>query len=344
MSWRKLEERDAAIVRSVETTTVIFGRDDLVALVMTGKHRTRFLHAVTTQDVNGMAPGACQRNTLCTAKGALIGWWRQVSEPNREVLWTDRKGASALATALMSYRVAERVKLQETDDLALIEVIGAEADKLAQAVGLELPAADMMTSAATSWNTHAVRTWATPMGGRTRDGVSGWSVQVPREAMGELAGALMGAGAKPGCHAAREVLRIQQGVPRLAIDMPADSGTTPLELGLSDAVSLDKGCYLGHEALAMQSWRGQLRRHLTWLRAEPDSESAKLPPAGVKMRTSAGKRAGWTGGGYELPDGERIGLGLVQRRAYVVDSQLHPVDSDAVFTVLGTTTPEVFSA
>ncbi|MCO4762472.1 MAG: hypothetical protein KC502_13255 [Myxococcales bacterium] len=326
MQWRQLTERDASIAEQAVSGAVLFGRDDCVALVATGKHRTRFLHAVTTQKVDTLTDGARVRNTLCTAKGAVIGWWWQHTEPKRDVLWTARNGAESLAAALLAYRVAERVKIAVDEELTLIELIGPKAGEIAAQLGLEIPAEG---ATAQQWQGHELRIWPTTIGELT-----GCGVQLSRSALGELAGALIAAGATSGSFSAYEVLRIRGGIPRIASD--SVDGSTPLELGLADAVHLEKGCYLGHEALAMQSWRGQLRRHLTWLTPQGDA----TPTIGHRLRTTAGRRAGWLGSGYGLPSGEQLGLALVQRRA--IEAALVTEGDELPMVNKGTTLPGVF--
>ncbi len=391
--WRALSPRDEAAVDACDGGAVLFGRDDLLAVVARGKHRTRFLHAITTQKLDQALEGVVTRNTLCTAKGALRGWWTQVVGADSDVLWTARHGAHTLVEELLAYRVAERVKLAVDDALALVEVIGPSAHRVvAEVLGVtldeatregladahEAPGAPAPTetpttdkaatdnaatdnaatdnaatdnAAADASLTAVARrvawtgadpcelvVWARalPQLGRAAGPLPRVTLQLPRASLGALAKALLHAGASAGSHAAREALRVRAGVPRLSTDL--QEGSTPLELGLADAVHLNKGCYLGHEALAMQTWRGQLRRHLCWL--APTSDAALEP--GVRLRTAAGKRGGQLGGGVTLPSGARLGLGLVQRRAYAPDALLS-VPSGATLQLRGTTRAEVFS-
>jgi aminomethyltransferase len=58
--------------------------------------------------------------------------------------------------------------------------------------------------------------------------------------------------------AARDTLRLEAGLPLCGTDM--DESTTPLEAGLGWVVKLDKGPFIGREALAMEASRGVPRR------------------------------------------------------------------------------------
>ena len=58
--------------------------------------------------------------------------------------------------------------------------------------------------------------------------------------------------------AARDTLRLEAGLPLCGTDM--DESTTPLEAGLGWVVKLDKGPFVGREALAMEASRGVSRR------------------------------------------------------------------------------------
>jgi aminomethyltransferase len=58
--------------------------------------------------------------------------------------------------------------------------------------------------------------------------------------------------------AARDTLRLEAGLPLCGTDM--DETTTPLEAGLGWVVKLDKGTFIGRDALAAQAARGVARR------------------------------------------------------------------------------------
>ena len=141
-----------------------------------------------------------------------------------------------------------------------------------------------------------------------------------------------------------DALRIQHGVPRLGDgDAPSDvdDGSTPLELGLWDAVDFDKGCYLGQEAIAMLAYRGKLRRHLCWVEPVDDD----IPAAAMALRTEGGRRAGMLGTGFVAGD-KRLGLALVQRKAFAKGAILLAESADggppARVRVFDTTIPDAF--
>ncbi len=342
MDWKQLNDRDAAAVDACEGGAVLFGRDDQLAVVAKGKHRQRFLHAVTTQRLLEQAPNQLLWNTLCTSKGALKGAWQQLLFDKHDVLWTDRAAAPGLIDALLSYRVAERVKLSVDEELTQIEIIGSQALSVCQKVlgqALDPLVSDepeaLERVITVSHDDLQVTCWRLSLS--TLDGhLSGLSLQLPRSALATIAGQFLTAGATAGCFAAREVLRIRSGQTRLSLDLV--EGSTPLEMGIAQGVHLSKGCYLGHEALAMQSWRGQLRRHLCWLAPLNDAPLQ----SGEVMRAGA-RRAGWLGGGYVMPNGQRLGLGLVQRKYYEPDAEFQ-LQNGAQLRVIKTTVDGVWDS
>lgn len=60
-----------------------------------------------------------------------------------------------------------------------------------------------------------------------------------------------------------ETLRIENGVPKYGVDM--DETTVVLETGLDEAVSFNKGCYIGQEIIARIHFRGHVAKQLTGL-------------------------------------------------------------------------------
>jgi len=71
-----------------------------------------------------------------------------------------------------------------------------------------------------------------------------------------------------------EVLRIENGLPLYGVDM--DETTVVLETGLDEAVSFNKGCYIGQEIIARIHFRGHVAKKLTGLVFE--NENAAINP------------------------------------------------------------------
>lgn len=85
---------------------------------------------------------------------------------------------------------------------------------------------------------------------------------------------------------AREVLRIEAGIPQFGVELDHDIivSETPLE---AVAVSYDKGCYLGQEVVARLKSRGSVKQALVGLVIEGDEGI----PSGTVLK-SGGKKAG----------------------------------------------------
>ena len=109
-------------------------------------------------------------------------------------------------------------------------------------------------------------------------GVTGFDVYVPNEDAGRLIDALTNAGAVRVNEDTAEVLRIEAGRPKFAVDMETD--TIPLEAGIEDrAISMTKGCYVGQEVIVrvLHRGHGRVARKLVWL----DVEGAGIPARAI---------------------------------------------------------------
>ena len=117
--------------------------------------------------------------------------------------------------------------------------------------------------------------------------------------------------------------RVQQAIPAAPGELSDD--TNPFELGLTERVSLNKGCYVGQETLAKLSTydgvKQQLRR---WSCTPQPGEQAGEPPAALNPGTTlyapdatgdGTSRAGVISSSLELEDGTWIGLALVRKQA-----------------------------
>ncbi|MEY3014367.1 MAG: Aminomethyltransferase [Pseudomonadota bacterium] len=341
MHYRSLQPRDQLALDAALGGAALFGRDDQLAVVARGKHHRRFLHALLTAPFAEAPADRAFAATLTDAQGRLYAAAEVETSADAVTLWVGRGEAQLLIDRLMAHRVAERVTLTLDESLARVAVVGPRSLEIASEAGLTLPEPGAVAGDATRVSV------ASAQPNRAAETLPGAQPEVritlPRDDLGALVGRLREAGAAIGCLAAAEVLRVCAGVPRIDKDVP--EGSTPWEAGLADAVSLEKGCYLGQEALAMQAWRGQLRRHLCWV--EPTGEAT--PEAGALLRDEGGRRAGHAGSGVVFAaDGttRALGLAMVSRKAAAPGAVLQAEAEGQTIglRVLGTTREGVFAA
>jgi folate-binding protein YgfZ len=123
-------------------------------------------------------------------------------------------------------------------------------------------------------------------------GASGFLVSGPKVNAVSLFEALCDVGATPIGMDALNVLRVERGVPWIGLDM--DENVLLMEVGLDDAVSFKKGCYLGQEVVERVSARGHVNRKLTGLLLE----GTEVVPAGSTILHD-GAEVGWTASSVE---------------------------------------------
>lgn len=109
-----------------------------------------------------------------------------------------------------------------------------------------------------------------------------------------LSNPLVAAGARLIDAATFDALRIAAGHPRFGHELTLDY--IPLEAGLWDDVSFNKGCYIGQEIIARMESRGRLAKQLVRLRSDQ-------PPAVGETLYVAGKKAGTTTSVATIPSG-----------------------------------------
>jgi tRNA-modifying protein YgfZ len=111
-------------------------------------------------------------------------------------------------------------------------------------------------------------------------GAEGWRIIAPAEQRAALGAGLVVASAE-----AVEAVRLEHGHPRYGVDMT--EANLVQETGLMDAVSFNKGCYLGQEIVERVRSRGQVNKLLAALRVGLPA----APAAGAKVM-AGGKEVG----------------------------------------------------
>ena len=232
-------------------------------VTITGPDRLGWLHSLTTQHVEALAPGESALDLILSPHGHVEHELHVVDDGGTTWITVEPGEAAQLVPYLEKMRFLLRVEVADVSaDFAVVgEPVHAPVEGrptyLSPAVFGRLEPDD------------AASLRYVPV----RPGV--WAVReviVAREQLGAYVAGRPGAGTW-----AWEALRVAAGVPRLGFE--TDHRTIPQEVGwVPSAVHLDKGCYRGQETVARVHNLGRPPRRLVLLHL--DGSAARTPVAG----------------------------------------------------------------
>lgn len=249
----------------------------------TGKDARDYLHRMSTQVVNGLAPGRTAYAAFLTAKGHLLGEGHLLGLEDGVLLDLDLGALEAVRVPLERFVIMDEVAFEDLSEThAVVPLLGAAAAAAAAA----LPGGAGLAHE------------------NGRRGAPGLDLVRPLSEAEAVRQALLAAGATPLGEEALEALRILGGFARFGADM--DDTRLPMEAALTrSAIAFDKGCYTGQEVVLRATQRGQIQKGLVQL---------ALPPGvgpGARL-LAAGAEAGTVTSAADTPEG-RVGLGYLRR-------------------------------
>lgn len=226
---------------------------------ITGVDRLSWLHNLTTQSLERLAPGVGAQALILSPQGHVEHHLQLVDDGEAVWIHVERSDAQSLVDFLTSMRFMLRV---EVDDVT----------------------ADWGVIWEPSLEPHAtILTRVDPQ----RDDVAGRQVFVPRTDLLAFATSADRTGPPAGV-LALEALRVAAGRPRFGVE--TDHRTIPHELGwIGTAVQLDKGCYRGQETVARVANLGRPPRRL--VRLHLDGSAREVLPAHGSEVVQAGDDA-----------------------------------------------------
>jgi folate-binding protein YgfZ len=282
-----------------------------------GKDAVVFLHNLSTNDVKGMPPGTSQEVFFCNATAKVVGhgWvYRGTPDGRRERLWLDVDDGQGekVFRHLDHYLIGEDVALtDQTVELAQFHLAGPGAER---ALGAFLGAATIVGA---GWFGMDFRLHGEPVQVRNTRAL-GWessTLLCPPGAAAVLWQRLIEAGARPAGRDAWNVLRVEAGLPEYGTDI--DESTFAPETGRLDAISYQKGCYLGQEPIVMARDRGVVQRTLMGLLVGDEPA-----PAGSLLYRD-GKEVGRVTSSVVSPRlGCAVALGYVKRGSQAPGTEL----------------------
>jgi aminomethyltransferase len=242
-------------------------------LQLTGADRLSFLQGLLSNDLKLLKPFEGQYATLLTQQGKVIADVRVLCSLNSFYLdfWENLK--DRVIEHLNRYLVADEVEIADrSDEYAMLSVQGPQSEALLQKLlgTTELPA-KLMQHAMVDVDGTAICVARASLTGET-----GFDLIAPKADLRKLATRLTESG-KPFSAGwvgedTHKVLRLEAGIPRYGVDFSDDN--LLLEVGMEDAYSYTKGCYLGQEVVERIRSRGHVNRKLCGLMLE-GSQPAK---------------------------------------------------------------------
>jgi tRNA-modifying protein YgfZ len=218
-----------------------------------GADRVAFLQGQLTQDVKTLRAGEVRPAAGLTPKGKLLYIARLVGFPDRLRLLLAAASRVRTVEHLKKYAAFQKVSIVDrSDEVLRLGIYGPEAARL-ESLGerfLILPGE----------------------GEFSRDAL------IPIDARSEAESRLEKTGSVVVSEETAEVLRIEAGRPRFGQD--ADESHLADEVGLNEAISTTKGCYVGQEIVARMRTYGRVNRRLVGFRFPEGA----IPPGTVLKR------------------------------------------------------------
>lgn len=310
----------AAEYRQAREGAVLFDTSARGKVEVTGAEAGSFLHNLSTNDVKNLAVGAGCEAFFATATAKAVehvSIYHVLLHDGRDAFWIDVAPGRGekLIQHLDRYLISEQVEFADrTREFAQMHLAGPEAKAVLEKALLDdVPELGPLQ--------HMVRTFGTTSHSSIRRheplALPGYDIVCLRALAANVWGILTRAGARPAGGQAYEWLRVEAGTPVFGIDI--DENRFIAEVGrTAQAISYNKGCYLGQEPVVMARDRGQVQRFLLGLNL---SGEGTVPPGSKLFRD--GKEVGVTGSSVVSPGvGRPIALAYVKRGSQEPGTQI----------------------
>lgn len=294
---------DESAFQEAKTGVAIWDCSHWGLLQVSGEDRSRFLHNQTTNNINALTSGQSCDTVFVTSTGRTLDLaTAYIAESAIFLLVSPNRRSFLLQWMDRFIFPMDRVELSDISrEFAIFRLIGPASDALLKKLAI-VPLANppAASHALVDFGNASIRL-------ATGSGLSlpGYTLLIPIEASPQVWSGLVGAGAVPLGDRPWDCLRVQQGRPFPDRELTEDYN--PLEAGLWDAISFDKGCYIGQETVARLNTYKGVKQRLWGVRLN-------LAAALGTPVTAGGEKVG-TLTSYAEIAGERLGLAYVRTRA-----------------------------
>jgi aminomethyltransferase len=303
--------------RAVRTAAGLFDVSHMGEIEVRGKAAVELVQTVTSNDASRLGPGQAQYTALTTEKGTfvddIIVYRRReddfllvvnASNTDKDFAWIASHARGQVEVINASARYAQ-LALQGPQAEAILK-------PLVQVPLAPIRPFQFIETAVEGTKCLVARSGYT--------GEDGFEIYAPPGAAPDLFRALLREGTPLGllpCGlGARDTLRLEARLLLYGNDI--DESTTVLEAGLGAIVKLDKGPFIGSEALSREKQRGPLRRLVGF-----EMIDAGIPRHGYPVKIGDAAACTVTSGTFGPTVKKSIGLAYVPARAARVGTRLH---------------------
>ena len=294
---------DAAAIQAAREGVALCDRSHWGRIRVTDEDRIRYLHNQSTNDFQLLKPGLGCDTVIVTSTARTIDLVTAYVLEDAVLLMVSPNRRQYLMDWLDRYIFfADRVQLTDvTDQTATFSLIGPESDALLEQLG----------AGAIIGQPYATHQPVQVGDGEVRVAVGsglatpGYTLIVAAGNAAALWSNIVQAGAVPMGDRVWEQLRIEQGRP--APDQELTDDYNPLEAGLWQTISFNKGCYIGQETIARLNTYKGVKQNLWGVRLNAPVEPGSVISVGDEK---VGKLTSYT-------DSDRgsFGLGYVRTKA-----------------------------
>jgi tRNA-modifying protein YgfZ len=253
-------------------------------IVARGRDRARLLHNLSSNEVKKMVPGDSCYAFLLNPQGRIQADLQLVCLAEHFLIDTEPELRDKVLQHIRRYIIGDQVELEDVS--SQMASIGVEGPQAGSAPPFEISGDIVVAPFSVT-------------------GQPGYRMYCPVAAKAELVARLESLGVRPATADDARIVRIENGKPRYGEDIRETS--LPQETQQMQAVSFNKGCYLGQDIVERIRALGQVHKKLQRI----ELEGSEPPPSGTKLRIAAGE-AEITSAVYSEDLGKVIALAYVR--------------------------------
>ena len=302
--------------RAARETVALFDTNWHVILAMTGRDRVKYLHAITSNNVQALADGSGTLALLLTPQGRILAELEIYALPEKLLVLSHASQHERTVTTLKKYIIGSQVKIDDlTDQMGTLSLEGPRAATVIE----ELFRVKLDELAEMSVREITVDGSPCYLLRRSHFGQPGTELIASRDALPAIWQKLLAStrahGGEPIGMATLNALRLEAGIPWFPADF--NDAMIPHEAALEDThISFTKGCYTGQEIVERVRSRGHVNRKRVSLQF-----STSQPPApGTKLRAGEAEIGFVTSAAFSPASGAAIGMGYVRREQFAPGS------------------------